>query len=153
MSNLGYCELHVDLTSGTKLYRAIQPHVDEDTKFISINKLHSTIMYDVGSKIIADFSNEVYKAKVVDVSLLGKPGTKYFSCALILECPAIAKRFKDLLHQGFNHSYPDLLQHVSIIYGDDAGVIYPIVKKLFDEGKLPETITLCNETWSELVDD
>lgn len=153
MSNLGYCELQVDITSGTKLFNAIVPKAPEGTKFIALNKLHATIMYDKRDPdVIPDANNKIYKAKITGVKMLGEPGSKWRSCALVLDCPAVQERFEELVKLGFEHSYPELLLHVSLVYGQDADTIYPEIQSLFDEGKLPETLTLCHESWDTCND-
>lgn len=152
MSNHGYAELHVDLASGTKLYNVIVPECGE-LNLIPMNKLHSTIMYDERNPdVIPSLSNKVYKAKIVDVKMLGKPDSKWRSCALILESDAVLERHKELVKEGFKHSYDDLLLHVSLVYGTDSEVAYPTIKQLFEEKKLPESITLCSETWDQIKD-
>lgn len=154
MSNHGYAELHVDLGSGTKLYKAIMPEVEADKlDLIPVNKLHATLMYDERNPdIVPSISDKVYKAKVVGVKMLGKPGSKWRACALELDSSEVQARHKELVKEGFKHSYDDLLLHVSLVYGLDAEVIYPRVTQLFEDGKLPETITLCSETWDQIKD-
>lgn len=152
MSNHGYAELHVDLASGTKLYNAVVP-VCEELDLIPLNKLHATIMYDERNPdIVPSLSNKVYKARIVGVKMLGKVGSKWRSCALVLESEAVLERHKDLVKEGFKHSYDDLLLHVSLVYGTDAEVAYPLIEQLLAEKKLPESITLCSETWDQIKD-
>lgn len=152
MSNHGYAELHVDLASGTKLYNVICPAC-ENLELIPMNKLHATIMYDeTNPDIVPSLSNKVYKAKIVGVKMLGKVGSKWRSCALIVESEAVLERHKELVKEGFKHSYDDLLLHVSLVYGTDAEVAYPIIEQLLAEKKLPESITLCSETWDQIKD-
>jgi hypothetical protein len=152
MSNHGYAELHVDLASGTKLYKDIVPAC-EGIEVIPVNKLHATIMYDERNPdIVPSLSNKVYKGQIVDVQMLGKVGSKWRSCALILESAAVTERHKELVKEGFKHSYDDLLLHVSLVYGTDSEIAFPIIKQLFDEKKLPESITLCAETWDSIKD-
>jgi len=152
MSNHGYAELHVDLASGTKLYNVIVPACEE-LDLIPSNKLHATIMYDESNPdIVPSLSNKVYKARIVGVKMLGKVGSKWRACALVLESDAVLERHKELVKEGFKHSFDDLLLHVSLVYGTDAEVAYPIVEQLFAEKKLPESITLCSETWDQIKD-
>lgn len=152
MSNHGYAELHVDLASGTKLYNTIVPDC-ENLDFIPMNKLHATIMSDESNPdIVPSLSNRLYKAKIVGVKMLGKVGSKWRSCVLVLESEAVLERHKELVKEGFKHSYDDLLLHVSLVYGTDAEVAFPIIEKLFAEKKLPESITLCSETWDQIKD-
>lgn len=149
MSNFGYCELQVDLNTGIKIQKAIDSaEVEQPLDLIPANKLHATIMYDERNPdIFPSKSKSVYKAKVKGVKTLGEPGSKWYAAALVLESPAIQNRFKQLLDEGFQHSYDDLLLHVSLCYGKDTDILAPLLEKLLAEGKLPETITLCNESW------
>lgn len=153
MANHGYAELHVDLNSATKLYNVILPELGEVKEVIPSNKLHSTIMYDERNPdIVPSFSNKAYKAQIKEVRMLGKVGSKWRSCALILESEGVLERHKDLVKEGFKHSYDDLLLHVSLVYGTEAEVAFPVIEKLFAEKKLPESITLCAETWDSIRD-
>lgn len=152
MSNQGYAELHVDLASGTKLYNVIVPAC-EGLDLIPLNKLHSTLMYDESDPdIVPSLSNKVYKAKIAGVKMLGKVGSKWRACVLLLESEAVLERHEELVKEGFKHSYDGLMLHVSLVYGTDAEVAFPIVEQLFAEKKLPESITLCSETWDQLKD-
>lgn len=149
MRGQGYCELQVDLSSGSKLSRAF----GDVPGLIPVNKLHATIMYDERDpEIFPENPNKIYTAKVIGVKALGSPGSKWYAAVLELESPAVMTRFEELKKAGFEHSYPDLLLHVSLSYGEDSAVILPKLEELFAEGKLPETITLCNETWSTIED-
>jgi hypothetical protein len=108
-------------------------------------------MYDARNpELIPEFQNKVYKAKIIGIKMLGDVGSKWRAVAMVLESETVDNRFKELLKQGFKHSYDDLLIHVSLSYGQDSEVMYPILQKLFEEGKLPETVTLCNETWDQI---
>lgn len=153
MSNFGYCELQVDLGTGVKLQKLLEPQLTEGMELIPINKLHSTIMYDVRDPdIYPSKSNEVYKAKVVGVKTLGEPGSKWYAAALVLESKEIQARHKKLLAEGFKHSYDDLLLHVSLCYGDTTSLLGPILEQMFADGKLPDQVVLCNETWENCND-
>ncbi|AEV89498.1 RNA ligase [Pseudomonas phage OBP] len=153
MKGQGYCELQVDLSSGLKISKAIGNIADDCGGAIPANKLHATIMYDVRNPdIFPPKSNAVYNAKVIGIKTLGKPGDKWYACALELNCPEIHARHKELVKAGYVHSYDDLLLHVSLSYGEATSVIAPQLEQMFAEGKLPETITLCNETWDTLED-
>ena len=92
------------------------------------------------------------KAKVIDVEKLGVPGKQFYALVLTLESEEIQKRFKELLELGFEHSFPELKLHCSLYYGDGTELCYKFMKRLFDEGKLPEYITLCNENWNACKD-
>ena len=155
MSNLGYCELQVDLGSGMKLIRALQERLDseEPVDIIPVNKLHATIMYDVRNPDVSvTKSNKVYKAKVVGVKEMGESTSRWHACALLLESEEVQARHKELLAAGFEHSYPDLLLHVSVSYGKATGIVLPVLEEMFKSGALPATLTLCNETWDACKD-
>lgn len=153
MSGHGYAELQVDLNSGSKLYGVVVPALPEGTDLIPMNRLHSTIMYDKRNPDVFPTKNDkVYTAKIVGVKMLGDPGSRWRACALELESPAVQDRHKELKEAGFEHSFDDLLLHVSLCYGEEAAVIYPVIKGLFDDGKLPESLTLCKETWDQCKD-
>jgi len=154
MANHGYAELHVDLNSATKLYNVIVPAVGEEVKdLIPINTLHATIMYDKRNpNIIPSYSNQAFKAQIKEVRMMGKVGSKWRACALILESEGVLERHKQLVKEGFEHSYDDLLLHVSLVYGTEAEIAFPVIEKLLAEKKLPESITLCAETWDSIKD-
>lgn len=153
MSGQGYSELQVDLGSSHKLHAAIVSAVPEGTKLIPMNKLHATIMYDKrNAEIFPTKNDKIYKAKIVGVKMLGDPGSRWRAVAVELDCPEVQARFKELLDLGYQHSFDDLLLHVSLCYGEDSAVIYPIIDDLFKSGKLPEYLVLCKETWEECKD-
>lgn len=153
MSGVGYAELLVDLASGDKLYKAFDGKLSEGIKMIPQNKLHATIMYDVRNpEILPSRSNKVYKCEVVGIEQLGDVGSKWAAAVILLKSKEVEDRFKTLKAEGFEHSYPDLMLHVSLSYGDPTAEVLPVLQELYKEGKLPATITLCNETWSECKD-
>lgn len=153
MSGQGYAELQVDLGSGSKLYGAIVPALPEGSDLISMNRLHATIMYDKSNPDVFPTKNDkVYTAKIVGVKMLGDPTSRWRACVLELDSDSVQTRHKALKEAGFNHSFDDLLLHVSLCYGEEAAVIYPVIKGLFDDGKLPTELTLCQETWDVCKD-
>lgn len=150
---LGYAELLVDLSSGDKLYKAFEGKLPEGVELIPQNELHSTIMYDVSNpEITPSKSNKVYKCKVVGVEQLGETNTKWAAAVLLLESNEVQERFKELESLGFKHSFPTLMLHVSVSYGDATAEVLPVLKELFESGNLPSTITLCSENWSSCKD-
>ncbi len=153
MKNLGYCELQVDLGSGMKLVKAIQDKLGAEIDIIPVNKLHATIMYDVRNPDVEPSkSDKVYKAKVIGVKEMGESTSRWHAAALILECEPVQDRHQKLKDEGFEHSYPDLLLHVSISYGEATGIVLPALEEMLKEGKLPGTLVLCNETWDSCKD-
>lgn len=153
MCGKGYGELLVDLKSGLILSNAILPALPTGTEMIARDKLHCTIMYDLSNpEIRASKNNKSYQCKIVGVEKLGKPDTRWHATVLLLESEEIKERFKDLSVLGFTHSFPDLKIHVSLVYGNNTNICFPIIEKLFQEGKLPQYITLTNETWSVIED-
>lgn len=154
MPQFGYCELQVDLNTGIKIHEALSSiESEEPVDLIPINKLHATILYDVRNPdIFPTKSDKVYKAKLIGVKTLGEPGSKWYAAALVLDCPAIQRRHQQLLDEGFEHSYDDLLLHVSICYGKSTDVVIPYLEQLMADGKFPEMITLCRETWETCGD-
>lgn len=153
MSGQGYSELQVDLGSGNRLYKVIVPALPKETDLIPMNRLHATIMYDKRNPDVFPTKNDkVYNAKIVGVKMLGDPTSRWRACVLELDSPAVQERHKELKEAGFEHSFDDLLLHVSLCYGEQAAVIYPVITQLFNEGKLPESLVLCSETWDECKD-
>lgn len=153
MSGQGYSELQVDLGSGSKLYGTIVPALPEGTDLIPMNRLHATIMYDKRNPEVFPTKNDkVYTAKIVGVKMLGDPTSRWRACALELDSDSVQKRHKELLEAGYQHSFDTLLLHVSLCYGEEAAVIYPVIEQLFKDGKLPESIVLCQETWEQCKD-
>lgn len=142
---VGYASLSLDLFSSTRLLAALNEFLDLDN-LLHPNNLHATLMYDQSGKFLVNKPvNRVYCADITGVKVLGEAGSKYYACVLTLESEDVQKRFKELISEGFKHSYDELLLHVSLTYGDSTNEVYRIVKDNFD--KLPKTINLCNETW------
>lgn len=142
---VGYANLSLDLFSSTRLLAALGEFLDLD-KLLHANNLHMTLMYDQSGKFLVNKpANRIYCADITGVKILGEPGSKYYACCLILESEQIQNRFKELIGEGFKHSYDELLTHVSLTYGDNTNDVYRLVKENFD--KLPKSINLCNETW------
>lgn len=162
----GYASFQMDLKSAVEINTAIQKELSKLTETseefhqnlgarlnlskIVDNDLHATLMYDKRDPDISPGINrKTYKAKVINVERLGTPGKPFYALVLTVESAEIQNRFKELLELGFEHSFPELKIHVSLMYGDGTELCHQFVKKLFDEGKLPETITLGNEQWTE----
>ena len=159
----GYASFQMDLKSAVAINTAIEKeeikcaddfHEKLATKInIVANDLHATLMYDKRDPDInPGINRKSYKAKVINVEKLGVPGKQFYALVLTLESEEIQKRFKELLELGFEHSFPELKLHCSLYYGDGTELCYKFMKRLFDEGKLPEYITLCNENWNACKD-
>lgn len=152
MSGMGYAEVQVDLKSGlkiSKLINRLEEQAGEEIATIPINKLHATLMYDVSNpKIYPTISNTAYKAEVVGIDLLGELGSKWGAAVLLLKCPELINRFNVLKNMGFNHSYDELLLHVSLSYGEATSKLWPLLQEAEKKGELPSSIVLCKETWS-----
>lgn len=161
MSGMGYSQMTLSLASITKLIKALRNGLEDFDKDqmvaandaalnIASNELHVTLMYDKSDpEIDPGVNRDSYPAKIVGVERMGDPTGGYFALALILDCPGMQKRFKELQELGFQHSFPDLKTHISLNYGKETDVIYDAVKRIFEAGKLPEEITLVNESWNE----
>lgn len=152
MSGMGYAEVMLDINSGlriSKFINKLEEQLGETIDAIPINKLHATLMYDSSNpKIYPTISNAAYKAEVIGVDLLGELGSKWGAAVLLLKCPELIKRFKQLQDMGFNHSYDDLLLHVSLSYGEATSKLWPLLQEADKKGELPSSVVLCKETWS-----
>ena len=71
---------------------------------ISDSEMHATLIYDESDPIVSNYSpsNKSYKARVIDITNMGKPGHDYYAIALKLECPELTLRHKNLIAQGFS---------------------------------------------------
>jgi len=82
-----------------------------------IKDLHLTLMYDRSNPSVSYTTQDTtYDAKIVDVKLLGEPGTKWYSIALDLDSDELHSRHKDLKELGYKHSYPNYIPHLSLKY-------------------------------------
>lgn len=161
MSGMGYSQMTLSLNSASKLIKSLREGVEDFDKDmmlaandaalnIASNELHVTLMYDKSDpEIDPGVNRDQYPAKIVGVEKMGNPTGGYYALALILDCPGMQKRFKELQELGFHHSFPDLKTHISLNYGSETDVIYEAVKRIFDAGKLPEEIMLVDESWNE----
>ncbi|QDH47172.1 hypothetical protein PQC07_gp224 [Aeromonas phage D3] len=156
----GYSKLMLDLGSASRIRKAAMKVIEGTEKEkdqavldvinIPATELHATLMYDKRNPdIIPDTNRASYKAKVTGVERLGTPGGNYYALVLLCESEGITKRHEELLEQGFKHSWPDLKIHVSLNYGDQVTVAYPIIKEAFEKGYLPTEVTLGAECWNE----
>ncbi len=110
----GYGSLQLDKESATAIKKTLKDIGVDNV----ISDLHITIIYDRSNPTLdmeIDNTKE-YEANVVDIKMLGEPGTKWYAIALTLESPDIEKRHKDYIDAGFKHSYPEFLAHMSLKY-------------------------------------
>lgn len=155
----GYSCLKLDLATVVSIQNAVMKMLseednknDEVLKVINIpsDELHCTLMYDKRDpEINPGANNKTYKCKLTGVEKLGTVGGKYYSMVLILESEEVQQRHQDLLAKGYQHSFPDLLLHVSLNYGSDVDVMFPHIKAAFDKGLLPKVVHLGMETWNK----
>ena len=160
MSGMGYSQMTLSLNSVSKLLKALRTGLEEfdenemvaanDAALnIASNELHVTMMYDKSDPDIDPGVNrDQYPAKITGIEKLGNPDGGYYALVLLLDCPDAQRRFKELQDLGFSHSFPDLKVHISLNYGSETEIVYPVLKKLFDAGKLPEEVVLVDETWN-----
>lgn len=155
----GYSQLTLDLASINKIYKVLSELATskadtESQKVIDILnipglELHTTLMYDKRDPdIIPGINRKTYKASVTGVERLGRVGGKHYALVLLVDSDAIQERFLELKKLGFQHSFPDLKLHVSLHYGDQVDLAYPLVKEAFDKGLLPKEITFGGEAWN-----
>jgi hypothetical protein len=147
---LGYSKLNVELLSGLQFYKVIKDVVNTSV-LIPIEDLHCTLMHDSRDPdIVLKPNRDMYTCKIVGVEQLGTPGGKYYASTLLLESSEIQKRHSELLEKGFMHSFSELILHVSICYGIYSETVTKELNKLLEEGNLPTSIILANETWNKI---
>lgn len=155
----GYSQLTLDLTSVNQIYKSLQglatSKADTDSqKVIDILnipglELHTTLMYDKRDPdIIPGITRKTYKAVITGVERLGRVGGGYYALVLMVDSDEVQARFQELLKLGFQHSFPDLKLHISLHYGDQVDMAYPLVKEAFEKGLLPKEVTLGGECWN-----
>lgn len=155
----GYSQLTLDLGSVNKIYKALSELVTskadtESQKVIEILnipglELHTTLMYDKRDPdIIPGINRNTYKATITGVERLGRVGGSYYALVLLVDSDGVQGRFKELLDMGYQHSFPDLKLHISLHYGDQVDMAYPLVKEAFEKGLLPKEVTLGGECWN-----
>lgn len=164
MSGKGYSQVTLSLNSGVALAKSLREGIEdlsEEERIaandvalnIASNELHATLMYDKSDPDLDPGVNrDSYKAEITGVERLGNPEGRHYALVLLLDSPELQTRFKELQDLGFEHSWPDLKVHLSLNYGDQSELSYPVVKKLFEQGKLPKELTLVNECWNECKD-
>lgn len=113
----------------------------------SIDDMHCTLMYDESNPDI-DYDTkekETYTAKVTGIEKLGK------AIVLLLDSPELTKRHKELKKLGFEHSYDDLLCHMSVIY-DPESTDLDVVELMYKLEVFPEVLTFTSEKNVDLED-
>lgn len=144
----GYGAFKVNIDSALKIKTRLIS-IDNNYPFITIPKLHCTLMYDKSNpNIHVDKNNDIHVCKIIGVDLLGED-----SVVLLLESDSIKRRFKELTDIGFKHSFDDLLIHTSIIYSKDKEQlqeVYEKVKNLYDNGEFNFPVILEKEYWEDI---
>lgn len=146
----GYVALKVDTDSKEVIYNTLSEYINTDRL---INDLHMTLMFDLDNpKIKIKPSKEAYNINITDIITLGDVDSEWRSIALKFDSDEIISRFKELVQAGFNHSYDDLMQHISMIYGPTDAEIKLIIANKSKIIKSISSITLNNE-YMEPIDN
>ena len=85
--------------------------------YIDKNDLHITLIYDKRNPEL-NYRPDVksFIGYHIDIQMMGKPDSEYYAIALILVSDQLQQKHKELKDFGFQHSYPDFVPHVSLIY-------------------------------------
>lgn len=137
----GYISTNVSKSDSDKIHKILKDLQISDY----IPDLHVTLMYDVSNPSIklSTPKNQEFETKATGVKLLGKPGTKWYAIALVLESKDLQQRFNELKDKGFKHSYPDFIPHVSLKYSptdDDVKTIKTNLDKFKFSIKLEQEV-------------
>lgn len=115
--------------------------------------MHMTLVYDKRNPdILHNPPTTNYNAKILDVKTLGPKDSKYKAMVLTVHDPKITTRHKTLLKDGFEHSYPELIQHISLKYHATENDLLKLKKCLNIIKALLPTIRLGNEKISHTDD-
>ena len=113
-----------------------------------VDDMHCTLMYDENDPEI-DYdtkSSKVYEATVTGVEQLGS------ALVLLLKCPELESRHKVLKELGFEHSYDDLLCHMSLVYEPEDEDDIEIIELLYNVGVFPKVLKFSAEYNEKLQD-
>lgn len=154
----GYCSLSIDADSAALLCDIVCKAIAMipiESSPVEPHSMHCTLMYDERDDDDIPLPSRpdklIYDAKITGVCLLGKPGSDTAAIAIEMDCPELDKRFKQLIDEGFEHSFDKLIIHSTLVYGANESSL-EVFQNLFDNGEFPEFIQLCNERWEELDD-
>lgn len=156
----GYSQLQLDLASKVKIRNALlkaaegteQEKDEKVQQLINIpyGELHCTLMYDKRDPDLnPNPTGKVYKAKITGIERLGTPGGKHYALVLLLESETVQERFTQLKELGYEHSWDELKLHISLHYGADVNVLYPVLQSAYEKKLLPKVVTLGMEAWNE----
>ncbi len=84
---------------------------------VPLEGLHVTLIYDKTNPDI-NYKPDIkkYVAYPIDIHVMGKPSSDFYSIALILVSDELISKFNSLKETGFKHSYSEFVPHVSLIY-------------------------------------
>lgn len=125
--NLGFCRLLASQGWQDFFYNAVTKY---ELPAMPKGKLHVTVCYDQSGKdsILVDIpKSNVYKATITGFKVLGKNND---IIAMTLASDEIQALHNELKEAGYEHSFPELLIHMSIAYDLDYKDIY-LLTKLF----------------------
>lgn len=142
MAGKGFVALKLDAAQGKEISKIFKT---AGLKCLTPSKFHVTVMYDESNPDIELLNNtKTYTATITGVERLGKKGSKYEAIALILKSPEIVKRHKELKNAGFNHKYPDIKVHMSILYQPEE-TDQDIIELIHKLEVLPKTLKFGHE--------
>lgn len=138
MGKLGYISVNLDKETEKELSREI---ADLDLHPVSEYPFHVTMMFDESE---CDEPRCVINPEATFEAVI--IGFKPLGDAVVAELHSIGlqREFKRLKEAGYNHSFPSLLLHMSLVYNPDDYALLVLEKGL--ERWIGKTITLTNET-------
>lgn len=109
----GYIGVKVSQNDAIKIYELLQK-LDIT---IDYNDLHATLIYDKSNPEL-NYNPDVksYVSYPIDIQMMGKPESDYYSIALIVVSPELEKKHNELKELGFKHSYSEFKPHISLKY-------------------------------------
>lgn len=142
----GYASLALTKPADDYLRAAFKPYMELD------EDLHCTIMFDenLEKNYVRNVPSTVlHQARVYGLRMLGN------SIVVELQSHSIQQRFTDLLAIGYNHSFPELIAHVTLQYdrGDQATLDFLNQEIQAGRLKLPTHLALTDEQWDVLNTD
>lgn len=153
--SVGYVSLKVSLKDSKFLHDLLES-LPIEGRLIAAHDMHLTLMYDQENPIPAtaiskiNRPDEIYRATIKDVGMLGDEDSKYRAVVLHLESPQIDQRF-DELSIFMNHSFDSLMKHVSVIYGAVDGDLVTVKSMLTD--LVGSSILLYGESFATIKGD